>query len=79
LNVIIQDLEILAVSKEEAELGAAIHGQLKKQRRNIGDADPIIAATAIIYEMTLATGNSKHFQFVIDAGFPLRLENWRQA
>jgi len=78
LTSIIQDLIVIPVRKEEAELGGIIHGLLKQQGRTIGEADPVIAATAITYGLTLATGNIKHYQFVIDAGFPIQLENWRQ-
>ncbi len=38
------------------------------------------AATAgqIIGLMVLATGNFAHYQRIVDLGFPLELENWRE-
>jgi predicted nucleic acid-binding protein len=79
LTGLIQDLVILRVRKEEADLGGTIHGLLKQQGRTVGEADPVIAATAITYGLTLATGNTKHYQFMIEAGFPIRLANWRES
>jgi len=38
----------------------------------------MIAACAINRGMTLVTGNPKHYRFVIDAGFSLDLENWKE-
>jgi len=74
---LIRDLVVLPTRKEEAELGGTIHGLLKQQGRTIGEIDPIIAATAITYGLTLATSNTEHYQRVIDLGFPLQIENWR--
>lgn len=74
---LMRDLVVLPIQKEEAKLGCTIHGVLKKGGHSIGEGDPIIAATAVIYGLTLITNNAKHFQFVIDAGFPLKIENWR--
>ena len=79
LTALIRDLVVLPTRKEEAELGGTIHGLLKQQGRIIGEIDPIIAATAITYGLTLATSNTDHYQRVIDLGFPLQIQNWRNA
>lgn len=78
LAELMRDLVVLPVRKEEAELGGTIHGLLKQQGIPIGEIDPIIAATAITYGLPLATGNTSHYQRIVDLGFPLELENWRE-
>lgn len=49
-----------------------IKADLESQGLRLADADVLIAATAIEFDMTLVTGNTKHFSRI--AG--LRLENW---
>lgn len=41
---------------------ARIRGQLRRQGLIIGDADILIAATAIDHEVTLITQNVHHFE-----------------
>ncbi len=60
-------------------LAAEISGALSRRGTPIGVADPLIAACALNRNFALATGNLRHFGFVRDAGFPLRLEDWRAA
>ena len=76
LTDLIRDLVILPVRKKEAELGGTIHGLLKRSGRAIGEIDPISAATAITYDLPLVTNNTKHYQHVVDLGFPLQIESW---
>ena len=52
---------------------------LDRRGTPIGPYDPLIAACALNRELALATGNARHFGFVRDAGYPLRLEDWRVA
>jgi len=56
---------------------AEINAALRLAGKPIGDADSMIAACAINRSLPIATGNTRHYQFVIDAGFPIDLENWR--
>lgn len=72
-------LEILPVDKDEAMTAARIAGKLKAIGRSIREFDPIIAATALEQGLPLATGNTRHYQRIIDLGFPLDIENWREA
>jgi predicted nucleic acid-binding protein len=56
-----------------ADIRAAMH----LAGTEIGKADPVIAACAYRRGLPLVTGNTKHYQFVTNAGFGLDLENWR--
>ena len=52
---------------------AEIYGKLYRQGQLITDADILIAATALVHNLTLVTENVAHFQRIIE----LRLESWR--
>lgn len=69
--------EVLPLDKESALLAGRIHGDLLRTGQTIGRADPLIAAVAISHDLTIVTGNTQHFQRVVDLGYPLRLDNWR--
>ena len=58
-----------------ADIRAAMH----LPGTEIGRADPVIAACAYRRHLAMVTGNAKHYQFIVDAGFQLDLENWRDA
>jgi tRNA(fMet)-specific endonuclease VapC len=45
--------------------------------KEIGKADPVIAACAFRRNLIMVTGNVKHYQYVVDVGFPIVIENWR--
>ena len=38
----------------------------------------MIAATALSYGLVLVTGNIAQYQHIVDRGFPLEIENWRE-
>lgn len=69
--------EILPIDLESAIIAGKIHGDLVRTGQTIGHADPMIAAVAIRYDLTLITGNTQHFQRIVDLGYPLRLDDWR--
>lgn len=69
--------ELVPLSRDY-RLAAEINAALYRAGRPIGDADALIAACALNRDMSLATGNTRHYQFVIDVGFAIRLENWRE-
>jgi tRNA(fMet)-specific endonuclease VapC len=66
------DSEVLELSAKVVERAAVIYGDLKKRGRLIGDADILIAATALVHSLPLATGNTKHFGRIKG----LDLEDW---
>lgn len=70
--------EVLAVDMEAAIIAGEISAALVRTGRPIGRADTHIAAVAIRYGMLLITGNQSHFQRIQEAGFSLRLDDWRQ-
>jgi tRNA(fMet)-specific endonuclease VapC len=71
--------EILTLDLQSAELAGRICGDMEREGQTIGFADPIIAALAIRHDLTLVTGNVSHYQRIQQAGYPLRLDNWRSS
>jgi tRNA(fMet)-specific endonuclease VapC len=69
--------EILAFDEEAAELAGRIAGDLERAGQTIGVADPMIAATALMNGLELATGNVAHFQRIQQLGYPLVVRSWR--
>jgi predicted nucleic acid-binding protein len=76
---ILPSFELIGFNEDEACLAGEIYRELEAQRQRIGIPDTQIAAVAITHGLTLVTANVKHFQRVIDLGYPLTLENWRDA
>lgn len=65
LQDFLSDKEIVSLSTEIMERFAIIRGQLNRHdRRQIGDMDLLIAATAVHHDLTLVTRNRRHFQLV---------------
>ncbi|HWD38026.1 MAG TPA: hypothetical protein VG944_04205 [Fimbriimonas sp.] len=60
-------------------LAAAIASTLSRQGRIIGSIDPVIAACAIGRGYGVASGNTRHFDFIRQAGYTFPLENWRES
>jgi tRNA(fMet)-specific endonuclease VapC len=64
---------VLPLNDEIVIQAAEIYGVLKKQGKIIGDADILIAATALVHDIALVTGNLDHFRRIPK----LRCETWR--
>jgi predicted nucleic acid-binding protein len=77
-NAILETEEILP-DAEDYRVAARIEGALLKVGRPVGDIDPLIAACAVMRGLPVATGNTKDYQPVIDCGFSLEIENWREG
>lgn len=73
-----ETFEVFPLFREEATLAGHIMGRLLQTGQQIGPHDPFIAAIAIENDRVLITNNTGHYQRIIDLGFPLELENWRQ-
>ena len=70
---------VLVFDQTCAETAGRIHGDLERTGQPIGRADPMIAATALRHKLTLVTGNMDHYERIQQLGYPLKLDNWRQA
>lgn len=62
----------LPFGDDGAEQYGLIRAELKRQGRPIGANDLLIAATALAYDLTLVTHNTREFSRVPG----LRLEDW---
>lgn len=69
--------EVVPFDQAAAELAGKIAGELQRVGRPIGVTDPMIAAVALTRGLELVTGNTTHFQYVQQLGYPLVLRNWR--
>lgn len=68
----IEENELIWIRKETVEKAAEIYAYLKKDGNLIEDADILMAAIAIVEDLTLVTNNPNHFNRVKG----LRLDNW---
>lgn len=66
-------IALLPFDDKAAEQFGQIKAKLKTQGQLILDADIMIAAIALVNDLTLVTNNTSHFQRVPD----LAIENWR--
>lgn len=64
-------------SSSDYRLAGEINGKLLAHGWVIGIADPLIAACAIRLGYGVATGNTAHFGYIQEAGYPLQIVNWR--
>lgn len=55
-------IDILELNTACTDLAAKLHRELKAENKLISLPDLLIAATAIVYELPLATMNLKHFK-----------------
>ena len=69
--------ELLPLDRDAAVIAGRIYGELEKSGRTIGRADPLIAGIALENNLTLVTGNTRHFERIVTLGFPLLLADWR--
>jgi tRNA(fMet)-specific endonuclease VapC len=70
-------VNLLTLDVHSAELAGRIYADLERTGQPIGRADPMIAAIAIQYGMTLISGNQAHYQRIQALGYDLKLSNWR--
>src|SRR5947209_10393337 len=65
--------EILPFDLPSAELAGKIFADLERAGQTIGRADPMIAGIALHHSLSLATGNTEHYQRIQALGYQLRL------
>ena len=63
---------ILPLSEDTISKAAEIYADLYKRGELIGDADILIAASAMVHGLGVVTNNERHFQRISD----LHVENW---
>jgi len=66
---------VYPITEEIVDQAAAIYGSLWKRGQLISEGDLLIAATAILQDLVVVTGNEDHFQRVEG----LRIVNWRKS
>ena len=64
--------ELLPVRSTILDRATDIYAELHRRGQIIGDADIIIAATAIVHNLVLITNNTRHFSRIPD----IALSNW---
>ena len=71
--------DIIGFNEDAACIGGEIYARLEASGQRIGVADTAIAAIALPHGLTLVTANDRHFQRVVNLGYSLTLENWRNS
>ena len=66
---------ILPVTDDVADAAARIYADLRRRGELVGDADMLIAASALVHRLGVATNNVHHFARVEG----LHVENWLEA
>jgi tRNA(fMet)-specific endonuclease VapC len=63
---------VLPFDESAAEMYGPLRARLERDGKRLDDADLMIASIALSRDLTLVTGNVRHFSRVPD----LRVENW---
>ncbi len=71
-NAFCQVSEILPITESIVDRAAEIYADLRRRGEPIGDADILIAATALENDSVLATNNENHFSRIAD----IKIDNW---
>ena len=75
----LNDCEVLPFDDAASRIAGRIFADLETRGRPIGMPDVMIASIALQDDIVLATANVSHFEFVVAAGYALRIENWRNG
>ncbi len=71
-DLLTYEVNIIPFDADRAEDFGRLRVLLRRQGINVDNMDLLIAATARVYDLTLVTHNTRHFQGIPD----LRLEDW---
>jgi len=69
--------EVLPFDEAAGRLAGRVTADLERRGRPIGMPDVMISAIAINHDLPVVTGNVAHYEAIRDAGYPVRIENWR--
>jgi tRNA(fMet)-specific endonuclease VapC len=75
LEVLFSAFTVLPFDEMAARRCGDLKAELEEQGEPLDDLDLQIASVALVYDLPLATNNTKHFKRVKD----LRIENWIQG
>jgi tRNA(fMet)-specific endonuclease VapC len=73
----LQAIEVIPFDENCSVIAGRMFADLEHVGQPIGRADPMIAAIAVQYKLTLITGNMSHYQRLQKLGYSLKLDNWR--
>jgi tRNA(fMet)-specific endonuclease VapC len=79
LTELLEFSEVLDFGRTEAEVAGRILGDLRRTGKSLGRSDPMIASIAMQHGLVLVTGNTQHYRVIQELGYPLAIENWRDA
>ena len=71
-RLLLEDVELLGFEQESAERFGIIQTQLLRRGITVSPVDLMIAAVALVHDLTVVTHNTKDFQNIPG----LRLEDW---
>lgn len=69
-------LKLLTLTEDTVRLYGEIEAVLEKCGQVIGDLDVLIASTAIINDISLVSGNERHFNRISELFGQLQFEKW---
>lgn len=72
IELIVPSVNILTFDSQSAFVYGKIRADLEIKGKTINHTDMQIASIAIAYDLTLITGNTKHFSRIQD----LKIKNW---
>ncbi len=72
IRLLLEDVELLGFEQESAERFGIIQRQLLRRGITVSPVDLMIAAVALVHDLTVVTHNTKDFQNIPG----LRLEDW---
>jgi tRNA(fMet)-specific endonuclease VapC len=72
IDAFLEEIAVLPLPVESAQIGGRLRADLRRQGRPIGDLDSLIAAHALALDLVLVTHNTREFSRVPE----LRLEDW---
>ncbi len=76
VNTLKDKMEVIDLTEETMMLSGEIEAVLEKAGQTIGDFDVLIASTAIRHDITLVSGNTRHFQRIMTLFGQLEFEEW---
>jgi tRNA(fMet)-specific endonuclease VapC len=64
LKNFLSGVDLLGIDEETARIFGRERGWLRSVRKNIGDFDLLIGATALRHDLTVLTNNRRHFELI---------------